>query len=435
MDTPLSFPKKCPRSFPFEAGRRNAVLTMYRTNTEGHSGYRFAWTKDGKRKFASFSNYPKAANFGNELLFQLSRNEGDDLVLKSDEKSAYCRAVDMLRPLGVNFESAITSFVEASKLLEGTQTSVIEAARSHAKRFPAKLPDKTVADVVAEFIATKEQGNKSRPYIADLRHRLGRFKDAFQVNVSRIDRSQFQSFLDALKLSPRSYNNFRGALLSLFEFAKRRKYLPADWNEFDGVETVKDNGGAIEIFTPDELVRLLVQAREDLIPFLVIGGFAGLRSAEIDRLDWHDVKFDTGFIIVEKGKAKTASRRVVPMSENLKEWLGPYSKRRGRVWPHSHAYLYEALQATAAATAVEANAERGGDAMDAVKWKQNALRHSFISYRVAEIQDVNKVALEAGNSPAMIFSNYRELVTPNDAKKWFAIKPEVAANVLGLKAA
>lgn len=34
-----------------------------------------------------------------------------------------------------------------------------------------------------------------------------------------------------------------------------------------------------------------------------------------------------------------------------------------------------------------------------VKWKKNALRHSFISYRVAETQDVPKVALEAGNSP------------------------------------
>jgi hypothetical protein len=33
------------------------------------------------------------------------------------------------------------------------------------------------------------------------------------------------------------------------------------------------------------------------------------------------------------------------------------------------------------------------------------------------------VALEAGNSPAMIFSNYREPVTPPDAKVWFSIRP------------
>jgi len=56
-------------------------------------------------------------------------------------------------------------------------------------------------------------------------------------------------------------------------------------------------------------------------------------------------------------------------------------------------------------------------------WKHNALRHSFISYRVAETQDVAKVSLEAGNSPQMIFKHYRELVQPEAAKAWFAIAP------------
>ena len=57
-------------------------------------------------------------------------------------------------------------------------------------------------------------------------------------------------------------------------------------------------------------------------------------------------------------------------------------------------------------------------------WKHNALRHSFISYRVAHVQDVAKVSLEAGNSPRMVFSNYRELVRTADAEKWFGITPE-----------
>jgi hypothetical protein len=31
--------------------------------------------------------------------------------------------------------------------------------------------------------------------------------------------------------------------------------------------------------------------------------------------------------------------------------------------------------------------------------------------------------LEAGNSPQMIFTHYRELVTPEVAKAWFEVKP------------
>src|SRR5512142_1552323 len=54
-------------------------------------------------------------------------------------------------------------------------------------------------------------------------------------------------------------------------------------------------------------------------------------------------------------------------------------------------------------------------------WKHNALRHSFISYRLAAVQNTAQVALEAGNSPQMIFRHYRELVRPADAEKWFAV--------------
>jgi hypothetical protein len=52
------------------------------------------------------------------------------------------------------------------------------------------------------------------------------------------------------------------------------------------------------------------------------------------------------------------------------------------------------------------------------------MRHSFISYRLADIQNVAQVALEAGNTPQMIFKHYRELVRPADAKKWFSVTPE-----------
>lgn len=42
------------------------------------------------------------------------------------------------------------------------------------------------------------------------------------------------------------------------------------------------------------------------------------------------------------------------------------------------------------------------------------------------------MALEAGNSPQMIFRHYRELVRPVDAEKWFGITP---ASVEAAKAA
>jgi hypothetical protein len=40
------------------------------------------------------------------------------------------------------------------------------------------------------------------------------------------------------------------------------------------------------------------------------------------------------------------------------------------------------------------------------------------------IKNVQQVALEAGNSPAIIFKHYRELTTEDKAMDWFGILPQ-----------
>jgi integrase len=57
-----------------------------------------------------------------------------------------------------------------------------------------------------------------------------------------------------------------------------------------------------------------------LITFLTIGAFAGLRTAEIERLDWSKIDFKSNFITVDASIAKTNSRRLIPIQPNLKAW-------------------------------------------------------------------------------------------------------------------
>jgi len=120
---------------------------------------------------------------------------------------------------------------------------------------------------------------------------------------------------------------------------------------------------------------------------------------------------------VTAAKANTAQKRLVPISDNLKEWL-LLCLRDGEL----------CCQYGRTASALARLAERAG-----VRWKHNALRHSFISYT----QDVAKVSLEAGNSPKMIFKHYRELVTNEEARAWFAITPQsvaTAGNIISVRA-
>src|SRR5262245_14420515 len=73
---------------------------------------------------------------------------------------------------------------------------------------------------------------------------------------------------------------------------------------------------------PQELAKLLQKADDpETVLYLALGAFTGLRSAELVRLEWHDINFERGHIIVGKEKSKTATRRLVPISPNLMQWI------------------------------------------------------------------------------------------------------------------
>jgi integrase len=401
-------------------------VVIYHVQNGAYAQFRVAsYDSTGRRRFQVFSTYDEANKVAGQINGSVAQGDVDAIVLTGAQKVEYTRARDILKPLELSLDMAAQQLAEAAKLIPGG--SVLEAVRYYAKRNPTKLPRRTVAEVVAEFTTAKERAGRSQDYLTDIRYRCGRFAVAFQCGVNDVSCQDIRRFLDSLNLSGRSVNNFRLLIGTFFEFAKARGYLPKDWDELAGVEDVDEAEGKIEIYTPAEMLRLLNAAPPDFLPVLAIGAFAGLRAKELERLEWSEVQVARGFIEVKASKAKTAARRLVPILPNLAQWLAPYAQHTGKVWAHSEAGFEKRKSETAARTA--------SDTQKAVPWRHNALRHSFISYRVAGIQNVNQVALEAGNSSQIIFANYRELVTPDDARAWFSICPGRAANVMMMTAA
>lgn len=225
--------------------------------------------------------------------------------------------------------------------------------------------------------------------------------------ILEIRSSQIDDWLRAQGVAPRTRNALLATVRVLFSFAKKRSYLPkSEVTEAELVTKVKTGDVDTEIFTPEEFDPLIQAAPPRLIPILAIGAFAGLRMAELSRLHWNAIDLERGIIEVRAGQAKTASRRIIPISDNLRQWLQPLS-RQGAVAPDPDLYR----QVTALAKKLK------------VEWPRNVLRHSYISYRIAEVKSAEQVALEAGNSPAIIFKHYRELATEDEARQWFSILP------------
>ena len=180
------------------------------------------------------------------------------------------------------------------------------------------------------------------------------------------------------------------------------------------IEKAKVVGDAPGIFTPEELNSLLDAARKhvpDVLGFLAIGAFAGLRIAEIERLAWTNVDMHGGFIHVGAKKAKSARRRLVKIEPNLRRWLDTAIRARESVAPlNIRVRMLEARKA--------ANLE---------KWPFNGLRHSYASYHLAHFKDAARLALEMGHTDtSMIFGHYRELVRADEAAKYWKIEPHLS---------
>jgi integrase len=411
-----------PKSFPIEIKRKNVIVKIYRVSNKGYDEFRVIWyDAEGKRKMRSFSDYVEAEDEASKVGASFATGNADTLLLSRDEAAKYTRALEHLKTSGVSLDAAATQFADAYRLLEGRP--LIEAVRYYAKKHPKELPRKTVAEVVEELIRAKTEDGASYHYLNDLK-KLRIFARAFSCQLASVAGTQIDDWLRTMKVAGRTRNNYRLLIQTLFNFAKARRYLPLDHDEMSAVAVANEQNGEIEIFTPDELLMWITAADPHLVPFLVLGAFAGIRHWEIKRLDWSDIRLDRGFIEIKGGKSKTGSRRLVPITPNLSQWLAPYAKASGPVCSYSN--MSEELMYLVH----KVNKRRKRERLKPVAWKHNALRHSFISYRVAAIQNVNQVALEAGNSPAMIFKHYRELVTPEEAKAWFSITPNGAENVI-----
>jgi len=417
MNATTSRKDKKPK-WPKAVTQGNVKVMIYkRTTPNGKTGFMLAYKQDGKRKFDSYSDETEAIDQATKKAQQLSTLGVKASELTDDDLRALVGAMDLLKPLGIALGRGVEKLVEAVEIV-GSVENIAGACRYFVDR-NKRTTRKPVADAVKELLKIKEAHGASKRYLEDLKSRLTRFSHAFQKDVCAVTTADIQAWFDAQKFGTQNLMGYRRVIHLLFEFAIARGY--AIDNPAAKVERVKVKHGQTEVFTPEEITRLLASASPAFLPCIAIGAFAGLRSAEIERLEWSDIDLAAKHVVVGADKAKTASRRVVPICDNLGAWLASVDNKKGPVWNGDHEGFYDAQQATAAAAGL--------------KWKANALRHSYASYRFAQTGDAGRVAGELGNSAAVVHKHYRELVKPADAVKWFGVTPEQPANVVALPAA
>jgi len=336
-----------------------------------------------------------------------------------------------------------TDALAAAQLLEPFSVTILDAAKFYAKHLRQERSSEKVSVVVKEILAAKEHDNLRPRYLSDLRARLNRFGESFgERTIADISAGEINAWLRGFK--PFNRNTFRLRVSALFSYAIEREWCRS--NPVEEVKKVKAST-TIGILSPEQFAKVLEAASEATLPYWLLGGFAGLRRAEIERLEWKDVHFDSAkyraftqsvasgykeaiekakeewrksaLIEVPALKAKTASRRFVQIQDNLAAWLEPYIGRTGNVCPPN---LRKLLEADRTAAGLKS-------------WPSNALRHGFASYHLAKFNDQAKLAIELGHTDQeLLHRHYRELVKPEQAEKYWNIRPAAQTNLVAISA-
>jgi integrase len=313
----------------------------------------------------------------------------------------------------------MSDFIEAKRKLAGYGETINDAVKfrvDHLER--VRRHGITVSKLVTELLEAKRKDGRSEIYLRDLRNLLAIFsRDFGNRPIAGITVEELDNWLRALPGSPVTRANFRANIGVLFSYAAKRRVI--DFNPVLHTAKPKLPENPPGIFTVDELRSLLEAASRvapDVVPMLAIGAFAGVRDAEIKRLDWHEIDLVRGHIEIKGAKAKSARRRIIPIQPNLAAWLRPYSGMKGRLIPEGYRSSLERVRKKAKLAC----------------WPNNGLRHSFASYRLAAIHDAPRVASELGHtSPQMLYSTYREVVLREEAERYWKLVPDVkAANVV-----
>jgi len=300
---------------PLEIKRGNVTVKVYvgtnRVGGKEYPQYTLTYYSGSQRIKKRFADLEEAKREAELAACKLASGENEILKLTSTDRAIYVQATELLQPLNLPLNVAVNEYVSAVRRLPEGST-LRETVDFFVRRNPANMPEKGVRELVDELIAAKTQAGRSEVHVNDLASRLGRFGDAFQMNIGQVTGPMIQRYLDGLKFSGRTRRNHLRHITTLFKFAIRRKYLPKDaLDELEAVERPEALPSETLIFTPDELSEMLMAVRPEVLPWLVMGAFCGLRTAEIMRLDWAQVNLERRFVEVKALNAKTASRRLV----------------------------------------------------------------------------------------------------------------------------
>lgn len=286
--------------------------------------------------------------------------------------------------------------------------SLPEVLQAGMEALRAQKQSMHIDDLIRDRLHQLDRESSSQLHIDLSRGRLEKFAMAFAGrSVGSITTEEVSSFLEKVDGGAVTVLNYRGSLHALFERAVRSGQI--ERNPVAHAYKPRRPSASKGLLTPDQLdvlLRTLMDEAPDLVAGVSLAAFTGVRvDSELPHLRAADLVGDQ--LRIERSKTRA---HAVPVEPNLAAWLAwaglQQWPRTLILWPPDARERFRRVRARVISP-----------------WPRNALRHSYASYWLALHADANRLSEAMGNSPKVLKSNYQALVTPEDARAWFAIRP------------
>lgn len=383
---------------PIIIEKAQSKITIYPIKNRNTVTHMLVWYSGGKRNRRGIADRKTAVQTANSILDSLAAGRGSITEITVQELQYYqdCEA----RLNGTPLIKAVEFYLAHNGLPNQKSKSLQE-----------------VVEEFADWNSTRNISNRQkqsyRQHLSNLRGSMG------SVLINRIRSVDIDKYLNQTRWSDRTRKNHQASIVQLFKFAKRSGYLPRDLtSEAENAQPINVIKSDKEVWSVSELRQVLNAATWNILPFIAITAFSGIRAAELGRLNWSDIQWDEGVIHLSKNITKTQNARLAPLPDNLKAWLQPYR--------HLEGSIFKTLRIS---TPYRALGEMAREKH--IIWKPNASRHSFATYYLALTQDPAKTSLACGHSMNMLLNTYKTVyvngrpVTRELAESYFDLMPGV----------
>lgn len=355
---------------------------------------------------------------------RIRKNFQDGIKAATELADIQLRATDGTnRPNVSAMDLALAEKAELNNLSDLDKDSLLALVRVFMKRTDAGQTASTasavtVATAYKEFLDAKTKKNLRPRSMSELRSRLNRLKEKFGGRaVATIRREELEPFIFKTGQSGRTTNGNRQVLHNFFRWCRRKHYLHE--NPVADIERAQVEDAEPEIFTLDEVTDLLHAAyavkEKLLVPYFLLGFFAGLRPKELARITWGHINLEQKVIRLTGDVAKKRQRRTVELSDNLVEWLHDF-KDKSIVGPNWRKDMDKVRRLAGFKSSWPDKRDK-----NLKPWPEDGIRHTALSYHFARDNDEKSTAYWAGNSPDTLHKFYKGLVTPKEVMAYWGL--------------